>query len=335
MLRLALVTVLCWAMLLVPCLVSGAAAAGPDTVRIAELSPEAELAIDKGLQFLASTQRADGSWGDQHRAGITALTLMAFMLKGHFPKKGPYGQHTEKGITFLIQRARDGGGYFGGSMYEHGLATLALSEAWGMSDRPELRDTLKRAVDVILRAQSPTGGWRYQPTPFDHDISVTVMQVVALASAQEAGILVPGEVIQKAMEYVRKCHQRDGGFSYQMGGGQSGFARSAAGCMALTMGGQRNSEMLQSGINYLKKCPDSVFTRTEHYSYGHYYAIQVMYQAGESQYQAWYPKIRDPLLAKQGKDGGWPGDDNGRQYQTAMAILILGVPYRFLPIYQR
>jgi hypothetical protein len=222
-------------------------------------------------------------------------------------------------------------------MYEHGLATLALSEAWGMSDREEIRDTLKRSVDVILRAQCPTGGWRYQPRPIDSDISVTVMQIVALASAKEAGIHVPSHVIEKALRYVKSLQvQNSGGFGYTSPS-SPGFARSSAGVMSLLMCGERNSKAVLAGLNYLKKLPDDKFQKNEFYFYGHYYAIQAMYQAGETYYQEWYPHVRDALLTKQRDDGSWTGggSESDPCYATSMSILILGVPYRFLPIYQR
>jgi hypothetical protein len=259
------------------------------------------------------------------------------MLKGHFPGKGQYGEALDKGIQSLIRRAQEGGGYMGVNMYEHGLATLALSEAWGMSDRKEIRDTLKRAVEVILRAQSPTGGWRYQPRPQDADISVTVMQIVALASAREAGIHVPTTVIEKALKYVQGLQVKtSGGFGYT-GPQQPEFARSAAGVMALLMCGERDSRAVLLGLEYLRKYPDSKFNEAKFFLYGHYYAIQAMYQAGESYYQEWYPKIRDSLLAKQSSDGSWSasGEEGDPSFGTSMAILILGVPYRYLPIYQR
>ena len=314
-----------------------AAADDGNRVRTAELAPEAERAIDNGLKFLSRQQNPDGSWGKKYPEATTALTLMAFMLKGHFPEKGPYGQPLDKGVAFLLDRAKQGGGYMGVNMYEHGLATLALSEAWGMSDRKEIRDTLKRAVDVILRAQSPTGGWRYQPRPEDADISVTVMQIVALSSAKEAGIHVPAQTIEKALKYVKSLQVKsDGGFGYT-NASQPEFARSAAGVMALEMCGERDSRAVLMGLEYLKRLPDSKFKETKFYLYGHYYAIQAMYQAGESYYQEWYSHIRDPLLAKQREDGSWSGggEEGDPCYATSMSILILGVPYRFLPIYQR
>ena len=315
-------------------LVSDAPAQAPDdqpgTVKVAELSDKAERAIERGLRYLAKGQQTNGSFSTRYEVASTSLALMAFMLKGHFPRKGEYGQKLDKAVRYLLDRAKDGGGYLGKNMYEHGLATLALSEVWGMSDRPEIRGVLKRAVGVILRAQNSQGGWRYEPRPTSADVSVTVMQIVALASAKEAGIYVPKNVIDKAIKYVKSCQSKvEGGFGYSSPSNPA-FARSAAGAMSLLITGQRDTREVRKALEYLQRLPDSKFKDEHFFYYGHYYAIQSMYQAGESYYQQWYPRIRDSLIARQGKDGGWGG-----AVDTGMAILVLGVPYRFLPIYQR
>ncbi|MBN1419233.1 MAG: terpene cyclase/mutase family protein [Planctomycetes bacterium] len=305
-----------------------------ERVAVAELSPEAERAIDRGLAYLADRQNGDGSWGRTYRAAMTGLSLMAFMVQGHFPERGPYGGHLDRAVAYLIAQGKAGGGYMGQSMYEHALATLALSEVWGMTDREGIRDILKQAVEVILRSQSSEGGWRYQPRPTDADISITVMQIVALASANEAGIHIPSQIIDRAKAYVARLQNRDdGGFGYQSAG-RSGFARSAAGVMSLQLCGERDTPAVDAGLEYLFRNAPDAGGRGDHYFYGQYYAVQAMYQAGESHYRRWYPRARDALLAQQKPDGGWDGGYDAA-YGTCMAILVLGVPYRFLPIYQR
>jgi hypothetical protein len=330
------------AVLLGAFLVLGArlAPAAETRVQLAELPPEAEAAIQRGLGFLAGSQNADGSWGEEHKPAITALALMAFMVKGQFPERGEAGPKLDKAVAYLLHQGETASGYFGTSrqgMYEHGLATLALSEVWGMTERDGVRDALKRAVLIILGSQNGEGGWRYQPQPTEADISVTVMQIVALASAQEAGILVPAETIRKAIAYVKSCQDKSsGGFGYQRGGGGVKFSSTAAGLMSLLMAGERKGDPIDRSLAYLLQQPDSKFDNTQFYFYAHYYAIQAMYQLGEERYQAWSPKIQNALLAKQGKDGSWRGGEESHPaYGTSMAILILGVPYRFLPIYQR
>lgn len=302
------------------------------SVQVAELTPDVEKSIERGLDSLIKSQNADGSWGKDYKPASTALGLMAFMVKGQFPERPPYGENLTRAVDFLLAQSSQGDGYIGKSMYEHGLATLALSEVWGMSNRAEIGEALKNAVTVILRAQSPNGGWRYNPIPNDHDVSVTVMQLVALASAKEAGILVPDTTIQKAIEYVKSCQNKtNGGFGYQPGG-EPGFERSAAGVMSLMMCGQRDTPEVKAGLDYLLKLPGTVFENSGFFYYGHYYGVQGMYQAGDKYYQEWYPKIRDSVLKKQAADGHW---EDPHSIGTQMAILILGVPYRFLPIYQR
>ncbi|MCE5278985.1 MAG: prenyltransferase/squalene oxidase repeat-containing protein [Planctomycetaceae bacterium] len=301
-------------------------------VGVAEMTPAAEAAIAKALKFLQKSQQSDGSWGS-YKVATTALTLMAYMVQGHFPDREEYGETMNKGVDFLLRQSATRRGYMGTSMYEHGLATLALSEVWGMSNRDELRDALKRAVDVILRAQNPAGGWRYSPQPTDADISVTVMQIVALASAKEAGIFVPDATISKAVSYVLSCQEKaSGGFGYS-GPSGPGFARTAAGVVSLMMCGQRGTEPVLAGLSWLLKMPDGQFESGEgHYFYAHYYGAQAMYQAGDKYYQQWYPRIRESLLKKQSPDGSWA---DGQNIGTQMAVLILGIPNRFLPIYQR
>lgn len=321
------------------CLPPHAAAQGTGTA-YAELSPEAEASINRALRFLAATQNPDGSWGKTYQGAETSVALMAFMVQGHFPGDGPYGEAMTRGTDFLIQRGRAGNGYLGDQrqgMYEHGLATLALSEIWGQTEQDGLEDVLKAAVQVIFRAQNGEGGWRYDPKPTAADLSVTVMQIVALNSAKEAGVLVPDDVLKKATNYVLKCRDKSGGFNYMPGRSDPGFARTAAGVMSLQMAGQGDSDAVKQGIDYLLRYGDKKFNEVKHYHYGHYYAIQCMYQNGDATYEAWYPKIRDALLRTQGQDGGWPGGQSGTTaaYSTSMSVLILGVPYRFLPIYQR
>ena len=224
------------------------------SVGVARLTPEVRTAITKGLQYLSKegSQRADGSWGgDQNRVAETSLTLMAFMLQGHVPGRGEYGRKMENAIEYLINKGKERRGYLGtprnhAGMYEHGLAVLALSEAWGQSKNPRIKSALTRAVDVILRAQNKEGGWRYSPEPRDADLSMTVMQIVALNSASEAGIAVPQTTIDKAAEYVLSCQdQGSGGFKYTAGGGEPNFARTAAGVMSLIMCGQRDLKATQ------------------------------------------------------------------------------------------
>lgn len=310
-----------------------------------ELTEATDIAIERGLQYLLTTQNPDGSWsnpdGNFHMAG-TSLALMAFMVKGHFPGFGRHGAALDRGKEFLLKKAEESSTGYAGGMYEHGLFTLALSEMWGMTanseDNKRIQVALERAVQVILRAQSPLGGWRYTARPDSgQDTSVTAMVFVSLASARQAGILVPTETIDRVVSYLRDqvWNEESGGFGYQ---GKTGTTLpcTAGGAYAAQLCGMRDTEWVQASIRYLENSP-KVFNDEEigYYYYAHYYAIQAMVQAGEEHYAKWYPQIRDSLLALQRPDGSWvEGKSKAYPHPTPMAIIILGTPHRYIPVYQ-
>jgi len=313
-----------------------------------ELTAKASQAIDKGLKYLLSVQKKDGSWDEggegRHDVGITSLALMAFMSKAHFPGSGPYGTQLERAKDWLLKKAKEAAdGYLGAVMYEHGLATLALSEMWGMTrskeDDDAIQKALEAAVKVILRSQNPTGGgWRYQPQiDAGQDTSVTVMVFVALASARQAGIMVPNETIKRVITYLEGAwNAQTGGFTYPPNGsgGRPTVACTGGGAYAAQLAGHRDAEMVSAALRYLEKQSPGIFGSFRHYYYGHYYAIQAMVQAGDKQYAAWYPRIRDALISKQQSNGSWTRG-RGAAHTTPMAIIILATPHRYIPIYQR
>ena len=309
---------------------------------VLRLPAEVKRSITRGLEFFAKTQNADGSCGEVNVTGGTALALMSFMVQGHVPGEGKYGKVTDKAIAFLLSVEKDS--YFhhdsDRGMYEHGLALLALSEAWGQSKDPRIRPALVRGVKVTLNSQNDKGGWRYGPQPaITGDTSCSSMQAVALASAREAGIAVPDKAIRRAVDFFLSCEVRStGGFSYSsLAGaslGRAGLALTAASTLSLMLSGEHKHAATLGGVAFISAQPDSVFEGGNHYWYGHYYAAQVMYQAGDEHFNKWYPKISKGLLGKQKEDGSW-GLHGGNPVDTGFAILTLGVPYRFLPIYQK
>jgi len=311
-----------------------------------ELTPKASKAIDKGLKYLLSTQNKDGSWDSNgeggHSVGITSLALMAFMSKAHFPGFGPHGDELNRGMKWLLKEAiKRPNGYLGTVMYEHGLATLALSEMWGMCRDPDdddaIQKALEKAVEVILRSQNPGGGWRYQPqADGGEDISCTMTVFHALASARQAGIVVPNETIAKVVKYLKNNHDaQTGGFAYKDGRNVT-FPCTAGGAYIAQLAGQRDTEMVNAALRHLKTLSPGIITGGHYYYYGHYYAIQANVQAGDKEYAEWYPQIRDALVSKQSAQGAWgKGQKQGISYETTMAIIILATPHRYIPIYQR
>lgn len=317
-----------------------------------ELTAAASEAIERGLKYLLANQQADGSWASgensERAVAITALGLMSFMSKGQFPGSGPNGEALNRAKEWLLKQAdASPDGYLGSTMYEHGLATLALTEIWGMTrekeDDARIQKAIEAAVEVILRSQNAGGGWRYQPTADGgQDTSVTVMVFIGLASARQAGVVIPNETIAKVLTYFESAtSQKSGGFNYVPTGVQKNdsIACTGGGAYAAQLAGARDTEMVEGALRFLEeKTPEIFHGGAGHYYYAHYYAIQAMVQAGDERYSKWYPQIRDALIKKQAENGSWTGKATGNKvvgYETPMAIITLATPHRYIPIYQR
>jgi len=310
------------------------------------VSPATQQSIDRGLAWLAARQQPDGSWGTEglyrQNAAVTALAGIAFLSAGHVPGQGKYGSHVQRAVSFLIDCESSAGfihapeSRIHGPMYEHGFATLFLAEVYGMSPTDELKEKLKAAVALIVNSQNREGGWRYQAQRRDADVSVTVCQIMALRAARNAGIHVPKETVDECIDYVKKCQNSDGGFRYQLSyRTQSVFARSAAGLVALYSAGIYEGREVEKALKYLSSQRDHVFRAEQHYFYGHYYAVQAMWHAGDRYWRRWYPAIRDELTSQQLADGSWSDVQVSPEYGTAMACVILQMPNNYLPIFQR
>ncbi|QOI99868.1 MAG: terpene cyclase/mutase family protein [Phycisphaeraceae bacterium] len=319
-----------------------------------EITPELDAAVSRGLAWLARQQNPDGSWGDGRwgrSVAITALACLAFMADGHLPDRGAYGENVSKGLRMILDNCAENGliAADGASapMYGHGFAALFLGEIYGMTGgggdtvlSQRIHEAVVKAARLIESSQNEEGGWRYNPVPNDADTSVTICQVMALRSARNAGIDVPKEVIDRAVAYVRRCQNPDGGFKYQAMGGPSDFPRSAAGVASIQYAGFTDDPVVQraiaDGLRYMLRFrPAGRSSQRAHYFYAQYYAVQAAYLAGGSTWEQWWPAIRRELLASQERDGSWSDPSVGDHYGTAMALIVLQVPKRYLPIFQR
>ena len=309
-----------------------AAVVPKDNVKMDEATKKA---VDKALKFLADKQENDGSWGN---TAITGFTLLAFMANGHMPNQGDHGKAVAKGVRYLCSTAREDGylvGARGGNMYCHGMAALALTQAYGMTGDEDVKKITKRAIELIIKTQNNEGGWRYEPSPTGADISVTIMQVMALRGAKDAGIHVPDKVTDDALKYVNKCFdKRTGGYRYQPYSAGAGYARTAAGVCVLQLCGKYDADEIKAAVEYMERTADD----RAHYWYGHYYAAHAFNQVGGKVWEDYYKRMRDSLLRSQRPTGEWLDGREaayGPNYQTSIAVLILSVPTHYLPIYQK
>ncbi|MFO0843876.1 MAG: prenyltransferase/squalene oxidase repeat-containing protein [Gemmataceae bacterium] len=317
-------------------------AAGPGKKDAVKMPDSARKATSRALAWLAARQNGDGSWSEArypHNPAITSFALLAFLSQGHLPNQGIYGKEIARGVRYLVSSQREDDGYIigtrGGNMYSHGMAALVLAEVYGLTNDKTIRPALKKAVELIVGGQNRDGGWRYTPQPRDADVSVTIMQVMALRAAKNAGLHVKDETMRDAIDYIKRCYDdRSGGFCY-MPGMRPGFARTAAGVCVLQLTGEYKASEIPRAVDYLK----DNFDAREHYWYGHYYASHAMHQVGGREWKAWYERMLESFLPMQSADGSWSGYEQrgspGPVYQTAIAVIALSVPMNYLPIYQR
>jgi hypothetical protein len=348
---------------------------------------ESEAMVARGLQFLANHQAMDGHWGmhdfDRHArkqtknakgeavvtfekdksmpgttrqndvAG-TGFGLLPFLAAGHThhavkDSKFDYSKNVKLGLIWLIkQQDKDKNGYYGGDMYAHAIASIAMCEAYGLTADPMLKLSAQRAVHYLEYAQDPSGGgWRYGPQQ-PGDTSVTGWCMMALKSGQMAGLSVKPEVLKKAEKFLDSCESSNkGGYSYTPGGGE-GITMTAVGLLCRQYMGvtPRNPGLLQ-GVQRLERSrPDA-----NHNIYYLYYATQVMHHMGGDNWDEWNKGadgkagIRDTLIALMDKgttnpdlEGSWDPKQlgaEGRLMSTSLALLTLEVYYRHLPLYRR
>ncbi len=313
-----------------------------------KIDGQTKSVIKGALKYLATQQHPDGSWSvEEGNKGfpiaMTSYVLLAYMANGNLPDEGDYAKNMTAGMQYLLDKIQPDGLFqspAGQYMYNHGMGTIALAEMYGAGHSSAIRPKLERLINVILKAQAPEGGWRYSPKPKDSDVSVTVMQAVALRAAQEAGISVPQDAITKALQYVSSCYNDQiGGFTYQPGVKEPGYARTAAAIYSLQVLGNFDDPKVKAGSAFLF----SNFKKRETYwTYGSYYAAPAQYMIGGETWRNWYGEMKSVLMSdvvRSGDMAHWepkdPKGDLGPVFCTAVYVHILAMPYHYLPLYQR
>ncbi|MEN8151882.1 MAG: prenyltransferase/squalene oxidase repeat-containing protein [Planctomycetota bacterium] len=310
---------------------------------------------------------------DAGHPGVTALAGMAFLAGGHIPGRGKYGARVRDAVKFILKCVNSDGMITknGSRMYSHAFGALFLAEVYGMTQDAKVRKALNRAAQFTFKVQNTAGGWRYAPYAQDSDMSITVCQVMALRAARNIGIRVPKESIDRAVNYViESANTRPGSeygsFLYQYRREQqiatrNSFALTAAGLATLYMAGlysdrdieehirkhklsryigDRRPPRIESILTYIMRSYDRAHRIHRHnyfYYYGNYYAVQAMFTAGGERWERYFKRVQGHLVALQQKSGAWPmrRSNVGETYATASACLILQVPYRYLPIFER
>ncbi len=356
--------------------------------------PRTEAAIELGLAFLSRQQLPDGHWSFRPAAeggpgvaaqsgaiqadtAATGLSLLAFLGAGYDHYDDQYQEVVRRGLNYLVDHQQPNGALYRShqretdrvaQMYSHGIATIALCEAVGMTGDTALRPAAQRAIDFIVAAQHPQrGGWRYQPRR-SSDLSVTGWQLMALKSGELAGMHVPSAAYRNVSAFLDRCRGKGaqrGLFLYnpyasntpeQRHGRQPSTVMTAIGLlMRLYTGRDRTDPDVQRGAAHLlanlpriaAPTPTGSLDNPMRDTYYWYHATQVMFHMRGRYWNAWHSALHAVLIDSQVKTGGRAGSWDSRRpvpdrwgYQggdllmTAMNLLSLEVTYRHLPIYE-
>lgn len=332
-------------------------------------SSDTERAVAAALKWLAAHQSPDGRWDGEHfddgcgRCGgetdiqadmaLTGLSLLSFLGAGHTHiDDGPYRDVVRRGLDWLVTQQADDGDLRGEeTMYSHGIATIAISEALGMTGDSRLTTPVRRAVRFIDRARNRrAGGWRYDPGQ-EGDTSVLGWQVMALKSARLAGIDVPDELFRVAAAWLDRVSDgsQSGLYAYRPGRRYTPTMTAEGMFVRQLLGHGRGEARMRGSAEYVTQhLPDW----DDHLNtYFWYYATLAMFHTGGEQWTRWNDALTKQLVEHQAGDDDATADGSGfgpagswepigewapigsRIYQTALCTLMLEVYYRYLPLY--
>ena len=343
--------------------------------------PTTEESIELGLQYLAQIQRDDGRWmlqngGDEEVAmqtdtAATGLAMLAFQGAGYNHREYKYAEQLKKSVDWLLANQQADGNLYVAmdetsnascALYSHGIAALALCEAYGMTQDAALKEPAQRALDFIAASQDKSlGGWRYVAGR-GADTSVTGWMMMALKSGKLAGLETDQDTMNNIRNWLGVAHTADESYLYRYnpyaqdeGKIIRSHGRKPTPCMTsvgllmqLYSGWNRENADLIKGADYLLTQMPSDTDKNLRDTYYWYYATQVLRHIGGERWDRWHNKLHPLLVRSQIPDGphagSWDplgavpdrwGAHGGRLYVTAMNLLSLEVDYRLLPLYDK
>jgi hypothetical protein len=322
---------------------------------------ETEKAVERALAWLKRNQRPDGSWSllgpyeggsrdVENTVAATSMALLAFQGAGHTHQQGEHQAVVEKAWKYLL-RQQNGQGLFTTDtitnqhfFYTHGQATIAVCEAYAMTDDSRFRLVAERAVQYCVHNQFPDGGWRYGVPRKDSDLSVTGWILMGLQSAKMGGIEVPQQTFDNVGRFLDSVAKEGGSqYSYQSHETIPQNAMTAEGLLCRQyLGWKENDPRLVKGVEHLI-APKNLVGTSEYDVYYWYYATQVCHHMGGEAWNKWNGAMRVVLPSTQvdkgPEAGSWPPDKwgtfAGRLYTTCLSTYMLEVYYRHLPLYTK
>jgi len=312
---------------------------------------QCEEAVMKALRWLKETQKKDGSWDDGHPVAMTGLALLAYLGHCETPESPEFGDSVSRAITYLVNVGLKNDGKLlttptkgHAYVYEHGIATYALAEAYTLikglkTQIPDLDTVTKKAGDIIIKGQGDSGGWVYgYAKGKSGDNSVGFWQIQALKACKHTGLWRDSQfnkVSRNALDWLEKVQGKDGSIGYREDSKRSP-GLTGGGVLCFQLWDKGNSRSAKAGIEYLSKNMAFKWGTASANLYYEYYNAQAMINHGGKEWEKYNNLFRDELINKQQKDGSWnpPKTTHGpvnTHMATCLATLMLEVYYRFLP----
>lgn len=315
---------------------------------------KSEKAVMQALKWLKEHQKEDGSWSDEHKPGMTGLSLLCFLGHGELPESPEFGPTVKKTLDWMLARGAEFQGRmsltqggFGSqpAVYEHAIVTYAMGEYYSMTKDERFKDLLTQAVGYIVSGQNPLGGWDYQYAKSTrNDLSVAGWQIQALKAAHLTGLAIPGvdEALDKSMGFIKKWQGNEGGFGYV--GPENKLSLTGVGVLCTYFWKQDKDRTVREGIDFLLGKVEVKYKggKAPADLYGWYYDTQACLMFGGSAWSKWNRMFQDEIVDNQSPDGSWPPTPGahmqpnpggaGPYYRTTLCCLMLEVFYRYMPI---
>ncbi len=335
----------------------------PPAPRPEGVTAAVERTIEKGFRYLIQNQEPDGSWGaTPGQAGIypvavTGLVGLAFLAHGDTPTRGEHADVVNRATDYLLSTSTSSGLFTTGfeseprgrkgprPMYGHAFAMTFLGLAYGqegdLSRRDRIREALRKGVQLTQRSQSNDGGWAYRANYFEDEGTLTVTQLQALRTCRDAGIVVPKSVIDRGVQFIVNSSNEDGSVRYRVQDQDYRPGVTCAAVVALWNAGQYDSPRLKKTQDWVNRYISHQWDdsrQAEHAEYIEYYLAQAKWIMGGQIWADFYKTASADFARIQDPDGHWESSDAlryGTTYATAIALIVLQLPYDRLPVYQR
>jgi hypothetical protein len=308
------------------------------------MTADSEAAVDRGLRWLARKQLPTSEWAGAHPTGVAGLAVLAFLGAGHTHRqRGPFQANVERALRWLLSQEAQDGSFRRLTFYEQGIATMAISEAYGMTQDASLKRPAEVALGYVLRNMGPDGGYGYGGA--GDDVHVTSFQVMALKSGHLAGFPIPAEAVQRLRQYYAKALAPDGTTGYRADdavgieglvlpglGGNPASTRTAVGLFCRVF---LDCDLKGPDVRLIAEVLHEVGPQLSNV-FQVYDGTYAMYQLGGDYWKEWNRRFRDGVIALQVRggeeDGSWPGGNGGTVCNTAMYVMSLEIYYRYLPV---